>query len=121
MDARYESELLGGGDTMLHCHLSDRATPSSVQEGEKVTTVNTAYAASYADDILLVQAVSPFTITLPVARSRRLSLVRISGSSVITIARSGADTINGSSSQVLPAAYTPLRLKAVAGVGYIEA
>jgi hypothetical protein len=112
-------ELTEGGDTQLHYHLADRATNASLQGQERVTAVSAAYTATYDDDVLLITANSPFTVTLPLARSRRITLVRVVGASTVTVARTSTDTINGATSVSITASYTPLTLKAVAGVGYI--
>jgi hypothetical protein len=120
LDSRQEYELTGGGDCLLHYHLQDRVTNDSLQAAERVVSVSSAYTATYSDDIILATAVTPYTITLPVARSRRITIVRVSGDANITVTSTPPDTINGAASMVISTSYTPLRLKAITGIGYIS-
>jgi hypothetical protein len=122
IDERQSSELTGGGDTLLHFHLADRATPRQIQNLERIAAPSTTYLVLPDDDYVFAAASAPYTITLPVATNGRvLTIVRTSGTSTITVARSGTDTINGASSVNITTSYAPLCLKAVPGVGYIQA
>jgi hypothetical protein len=120
LDFRQEHELTGGGDCLLHYHSQDRVTNDILQSAENVVSVSSAYTVTYNDDIILATAATPYTITLPIARSRRVTIVRVSGNASITVVPTASDTINGASSVIISTSYTPLRLKAVAGIGYIS-
>lgn len=115
-----DPELTSGGDTQLHYHLADRSTPTSLQAQEKVKSVSAAYSVSYNDDYIFVTAASPLTITLPLAKGRVITVVRVSGASTVTVAATSPNTINGAASVAITASYTPLRLKGVSGTGYVQ-
>lgn len=116
-------ELVSGGNTDLHAH-DIQVTASMLrrlQDLETVVYVNADYIARYSDDVLLVTATSPVTITLPLARGgQRLTVTRISGSSTVTVIPSSGDNIDLASSKSITTTAAPITLKAVRGAGYFS-
>lgn len=121
-----ELELTGGGDCQLHFHQSDRSATHDLMMGlqstAKVLSKSSGYTANLETDFHLLDSTSgPLAIQLPKARgSRVITFVRTAGAGNITLSRSGTDTINGGTTLVISASYSPIRLLAVDNVGYIQ-
>ena len=98
-----------------------RAVPPS-----KVTDVAAAYTAKADDHVILADATSgAFAVTLPVAsRALRMEVTvkRVNGGgNAVTIARSGADTIDGAASVSLGSQYASRTLISDGSVWHIIA
>lgn len=87
------------------------------QESQRrIRNISSDYAVTSDDDILLVDGTSPVTITLPSTISlRRIVVVRVAGSSVVTIEPISPDTISGQPDVSLAHSYYPLEFKATPG------
>lgn len=87
---------------------------------EKVIMVSDSYTIRDSDDIIFVTANSPVSITFPLAKGgRRVIISRVGGSSTVTLVAPSGQTIDGASSQSITTSYSPYRLKAVKGLGYL--
>ena len=87
---------------------------------EKVVMVSSSYIVKDSDDILFVTANSPVSITFPLAKGgRRVIISRVWGSSPVTLVAPSGQTIDGASTQTISTSFTPYRLKAVKGLGYL--
>lgn len=120
-----EVALLGGGDCVLHYHAQDQqCTHDQLQQleaSENVRTMTIAGNVAYKDDIILLNSTAgAFAAYLPIARGgKRLIFTRVAGSGTITLTASSPETINGAASCAVSANYTPVRLKAIKGVGWV--
>ena len=115
-DPRLEQELTGGGDSLLHYHLADRATNAGLQAEARVTRIGTTtYTVRAGDDFLLVDtSLVPVDIYLPLARNgRELEVIYHTGTSVITLWPQPGDTAMGTVNIVMTLVDTALRLKAI--------
>ena len=116
LDPRSEQELTGGGDTLLHYHLQDRATNAGLQSDARVSSVSaTTYTATYDDDfILLDTTLVPITVYLPLARNgREIEVVYDLGVNNVTIVPQTGETVMHEPDAVLTLKGTALRLKAI--------
>ena len=88
---------------------------------EKVIFTSTDYTVLGEDDIIFVTANVPINIMLPLAKGgRRVIITRIAGASSVTVTAPSGQTVNGASTQVISTSYSPLRVKAVKGLGYLS-
>lgn len=118
MDSFAEQQLTGGGDTLLHYHLADRATNAGLQSDARVVSPPsgaTTYAIPTDADFVLVDlTASNVTVTLPLARNgREIEVVYNAGAKVLTILPTTGDTIMGEPNAVVTVVGTALRFKAV--------
>ena len=126
MSPEEEMSLLGGNDCPLHYHASDRdITHDQVlqfQDSESVRTVTTTGNVTYNDDILLVNTTSgAVSLTLPIARGgKTYSVVRTAGANTVTLLPASGNTINAAASVVISASFTPVRIKALKGIGWVQ-
>ena len=126
MTPEQEAALVNGGDCFSHWHSEDRIPTHDFLRGLQSTfnivTVSSSFDASRSVDFYLVDSTSsPITCVLPKARGNRLiTFVRTSGTNNVTLARTGTDTINGSTSLTISSSYSPVRLLALVNVGYIQ-
>ena len=126
MSPEEEMSLLGGNDCPLHYHASDRdITHDQVlqfQDSESVRTVTTTGNVTYNDDILLVNTTSgAVSLTLPIARGgKTYSVVRTAGANAVTLLPASGNTINAAASVVISASFTPVRIKALKGIGWVQ-
>lgn len=116
--------LVQGGDCFSHWHSVDRVpthdTLTGLQELEVVRQISGNYTVKPEDDFLLVTAASPLNVQLyPMRGGRHLTVIRVSGSSAITILPAVGETVNGGASVVLNASYTAMKFKAFQGIGWI--
>ena len=118
-------ELTSGGDCTLHFHSADRApthdTLARLQDLERAVSVTADYTVRREDDIILVDATAGVVVvTLLVARGgKHQTVIRTAGANNVTVTPAGTDTINGGATATVSSSYTPLRLKALAGTGWI--
>ena len=116
LDPRQEQELVGGGDSLLHYHLADRATNAGLQSDARVVGVSTTtYAVRDGDDFLVCDTtLVPITVTLPLARNgREIEVVYNAGVNNITLLPQTGDTTMGTTSITMTLLGMALRLKAV--------
>ena len=92
-----------------------------LDEVERVRRVSSSQNLTYDDDIILLDSTSgTLSIAIPLARGgKRLTLIRTSGANNVTLSRSGTDTINGATSLTISSNYSPVRLKALQGTGWV--
>lgn len=121
-----EMSLVGGGDCFLHFHSEDRQPSRDMLEGLQnlatVVTVNADYSASLSTDYHLVNTSSGVVnVALTKARGNRLTtFVKTAGGSNLVLTPTAPDTINGASSLIISSIYSPVRLLAIQGVGYVQ-
>ena len=121
-----EFSLINGGDCFSHFHSEDRRPTQDFLHGlQSVARINypaTSFDVSLHDDYHLVDTTAgAVTATLPLALGNRLiTFVRLTGANNITLAVSGVDTVNGGVSLVISSSYSPVRLLAIKGVGYVQ-
>lgn len=126
MDASQESELINGGDCRSHWHSEDRVPTQDFLHGlQNVSSIKyplASYSVDLKYDYHLVNTSGGIVIaTLPQALNNRvITFVRIVGPNNLVLSCSGADTINGGASLTISSSYSPVRLLAVRGVGYIQ-
>lgn len=114
-----EQQLIGGGDTLLHFHLSDRIpTHDTLVQLEVVATRRTVttdpYTVTEADDLLLCP--SGGTINFPASKNNgREFEVVMTGTDPVTVVLDGSDLVYGESSVLLEQQGTALRFKSVSG------
>ena len=126
MSPEEEMSLLGGNDCPLHYHTADRdITHDQVlqfQDSESVRTVTATGNVTYNDDILLVNTTSgAVSLTLPIARGgKTYSVVRTAGANTVTLLPVSGNTINAAASVVIAASFTPVRIKALKGIGWVQ-
>ena len=110
-----EQELTGGGECYLHNHPEDRVpthdTLNRLQNLAAPKTVTANYTVDYSDDHILVPAA--YTVTLPRSRANKEFEVTRTGTSNVTVAAYGTETICGSSTALLTAQWMSLRVKGV--------
>lgn len=112
-----DPSLVGGGDCQSHFHLSDRQPTQTFLHGlrgcSKTKAVSSAYDILHEDDLLLVSGTT--TVVLPAAKnSQEFTVIRV-GVSTVTVACTGADTINGGSTITLASQWASRTFKAVTG------
>lgn len=92
-----------------------------MQQLEKVVTVSANYTAKPEDDIIYVSSVSGVVVvTLPFANSgQHVIISRTTGTNNVVVMPQSGETINGAASQTISTSYSPLRLKAIRGTGYL--
>ena len=92
-----------------------------LNELERVRVITSSGGLAHDDDILLLNSSSGvLSLTLPRARGgKRLTLTRVAGANNITLSRSGSDTINGATTMTISSSYSPVRLKAINGMGWV--
>jgi len=121
-----EASLTQGGDCFSHYHSEDRIPTQDflhgLQMAARVVQKSANFTASLRDDYTLVTTTSGIiTVTLPKANSNRvLVFVRVAGANKFTLVRSGTDTINGAATLDVTTSYSPVRLLALKGVGYVQ-
>lgn len=126
MSPMQEAELTQGGDCFLHWHSEDRRATHDLLHGlqgtASVISQSASYSLSLKDDYHLVTTTSGVVVvTLPKARGNRLiTIVRVAGANNITLSPTSPETINGAASLAISASYTPVRLIALQGVGYVQ-
>ena len=89
--------------------------------GVKVVTTKTAnYTVTSADDVILADtSVNPFTLTLPVAITGVVKIIKlINASNVLTIDGDGSETIDGSLTVTLSILNISLTFVGLAGTGW---
>lgn len=122
MTPNHEFQLVSGGETTLHSHPHTVTADQyhRMQELERVANVTSNYAAGRDDDIIFVNTTGgAVTITLPLANAgQHVIISRVSGGNNVTVSAQSGETVNGAASQTISSSFTPLRLKAVSGVGY---
>lgn len=122
----HEMALVGGGDCFLHFHSEDRRPSRDMLEGlQNLATVVTAtadYSASLATDYHLIDTSSGIVaVELAKARGNRLTtFVKTAGGNNLVLTPTAPDTINGASSLIISSTYSPVRLLAIQGVGYVQ-
>jgi len=126
MTEEEERSLLGGGDSPLHSHEFDRTVTHAqvlqYQDNESIREVATSSIVTYADDYLFVDStIAPVTLSLPVARGgKTYTVVRVAGANNVTLTPLGTDTINGGASLILSSSYSPRKIKALKGTGWVQ-
>ena len=126
MTPEQEASLTQGGDCFSHYHSEDRIPTQDFLHGlqmvARVVQKSANFTASLRDDYTLVTTTSGIiTVTLPKANSNRvLVFVRVAGANKFTLVRSGTDTINGAATLDVTTSYSPVRLLALKGVGYVQ-
>lgn len=122
MTPEQEYQLTGGGEINLHSHPHTVTIDQlhRMQELERVVTVTSNYSVGRNDDIIFVNTTSgAVTVTLPLANAgQHVIISRVSGANNVTVSAQSGETVNGAASQTISSSYTPLRLKAIKGVGY---
>lgn len=121
LDDRDERQLVGGGDTLLHYHLADRATNAGLQsDARQRTTSDSAFSVTYDDDFVFCDTTSSnISVTLPLARNgKEFEIVKTASPNMLTILPSGTNTLAGAASVLVYVQWTALRFKAVSG-GYV--
>lgn len=120
-----EARLTGGGDCPDHYHSSDkRMDLSSLQELQALEVVitvsgdidlqtDTSVTASQVASFIRCEASSPLEVKLRKARGtgQKVTISRVSGSSVVSVLAQSGDTINGVSSVSISSSYAPRRFK----------
>ena len=125
LTAEQEQALLSGADCNLHYHSEDqhitRDQLQQLEDREVIRIITASGAITYKDDILLLDSTSGAqALTLPTARGgKRYIFTRVAGGNAITLSRTGTDTINGATTLVISTSYSPVRLKAVKGLGWV--
>ena len=118
-----ESQLIGGGEIFLHSHPHMVTLDQfyRMQELETVVTVTANYTVLSSDYIVYVNTTAgAVTVYLPVAgNGRHVIISRIAGANNVTVQPQSGETVNGASSYIISTSYSPLRIKAMKGVGYI--
>ncbi len=126
LSAEEYMSLTSGDDCPLHSHSFDRSvTHDSVlqyQDSEGSRVVYTSYSPLYADDYLFVDTTAgAVTLSLPIARGgKTYTVVKLTGANNVVVLPNGTDTINGAASKSVTTAYTPLKIKAVKGLGWVQ-
>ena len=126
MEPSQEAELIGGGDCRSHWHSEDRVPTQDFLHGlQNVSSIKyplTSYSVDPKYDYHLVDTSGGVvTATLPQALNNRVIVfVRIAGPNNLVLTCSGTDTINGAASLTISSSYSPVRLLAVRGIGYIQ-
>lgn len=121
-----EQELVGGGDCALHYHSYDRDMSHEqvlqFQGSESVKEVTASRPVTYNDDFLFVDTtLGAVTLSLPIARGgKAYTVVRTKGSNSVTLQPSSPDKVNGATSFVISASYSPARFKALKGTGWVQ-
>ena len=121
MTPEQQNALINGGVNELHSHphLVTIDQYHRMQELEKVVFISADYAVSRDDDIVFVTANA--TLTLPIALNGKHIIISMIGSATsVTVSAASGETINGSASKTITTTYSPLRLKAIKGTGYLE-
>lgn len=119
-----EMALVSGGDCTSHWHSEDRKPTQALLQGlqniQKVLSATASYAASLDVDYNLIDTtVGVVSVTLPKARGNRvLVFTRTAGTNNIVLSPQLPDTVNGGTSLVITTSHAPVRLLALAGVGY---
>lgn len=109
-----------------HYHHSDRfpGRDSRLWQNsqEIIASISSDSALTFNEDYVLVNTTSTVVnLDLPPARNgHKFTIIRISGANNIVVTPSGSETIDGASSKTISSSYSPVRLKAVTGVGYIS-
>jgi hypothetical protein len=98
--------------TPVGTNITIASTSSSVNGGTwNVISKNSAYIA-VAGDMVIADTTSPFTVTFPLASANIGRSIRVkkvtADANFITIARSGADLIDGQTTQTFNSQYTDL-------------
>ena len=110
-------ELVGGGDCQLHYHRSDRTARQDFLHGLQTVTRERTVAAGEtiqdSDDVVL--CATGGTRTLPTARNGREYEIVMTGTSNVTVALSGTDTIYGATTVSMTAQGMALHFKAITG------
>ena len=118
--------LTSGGDCPLHYHNYDKSITHDqvlqLQDSEKERVITSSEGISYEDDFLFVDTTSgPVTVSLPIARGgKSYTFSRIAGASNITLSPLSPDTINGSASLVISSSFSPVRIKSMKGMGWLQ-
>ena len=125
MTPEQEAALVGGGDCRSHFHIDDRQPTQSFLQGlqglQSVVYASASYTARLKDDFHLLTASSTLTVSLPVARGNRLiTFVQVGGAGNCILAAASPDTVNGGASLTISSLYSPVRLLAIKGLGYIQ-
>lgn len=121
IDARQAQELVGGGDSLLHYHLSDRipthATLHGLQEVAVVRSVSANTTLTYEDDYVLVDTTAgSVAITLPASKAgKEFEIIKIAAANSVTVDGDGSETICGSTTMLLTTQWSAANMKAVAG------
>lgn len=116
IDQRSEQELTGGGDTLLHYHLSDRATNAGLQNDARVSLVTgAAYAIAPGDDFVVLDTTSgAVTVTLPRARNgKEIEVILQAGTYNGVILPQSGETIMGEADAIFSVVGTAIRFKAI--------
>jgi len=115
LDPRSEQELVGGGDTLLHYHLADRATNAGLQKDARVSVFTNDFVARVEDDFLVADtSAGAIDITLPQARNgKEIVVILGSGTYALTVSPLTGDTIMGEAEMIITLAGTTIHLKAI--------
>lgn len=91
---------------------------SVLNPSDKETTVTAAYTITKDNEIVF--ASGTFTVTLPAATYAFRAKIANIGTGTVTVACAGSDTIEGSTSIVLPNQYDSVTLQANGGALWVE-
>ena len=98
MTPQQQAELTGGGDCFAHYHSEDRRPTQALLQGlhgiAERRTFNGNVTLTGKEDFVLVDATSPVTITLPIARNgAEIEIGKRAGVGVVTVLPQNLDTI----------------------------
>lgn len=106
-------ELVGGGDTLQHYHLADRATNAGLQSALRIRTAAITGTVLAEDDVVIADTSSgAITLTLPPARNGKEYELVLSGTNTLTITPAAGDTFMGDVNAVVSVNKTALHIKA---------
>jgi hypothetical protein len=125
MNPQDDFSLVQGGDCFSHWHSSDRQPTQDFLHGLQGVTRVEYRAADFTVDLsvdyYIVTTPAAVTATLPLARGNRvIVLLRDGGAHNLSIYPSGGETINGTTHIDITSSYSPVRLLALKGVGYVQ-
>lgn len=125
LDQRDERQLVGGGDTLLHYHLSDRVPTIDTLEGlwrvAPIFSMTTSgIVPLHAVFILADSSAGNVNVQLPLASaSREIEVIKLSTKNRVLILPTPPEKILGQDGVILQTQYDALRLKAIEGFGWV--
>jgi len=124
MEIKDEQALTGGGECFLHFHRSEVTLDQlhRMYQLENVKFVTSNCNVNPNDDIIYIDTTGGAVIAnLPPANAgQHLVIVKTAGANAVTVLPAIGETVNYAASKAIAAAFVPLRLKAIKGVGYLE-
>jgi hypothetical protein len=121
-----EAALVNGGDCFSHWHSEDRRPTQDFLHGlqgvAKVAYPSSNFVVDFRVDYYIVTTSAGVVLaTLPLARGNRvITFLRAGGAYNLRLNPSGTETINGTTHLDLTSQYSPIRLLAIKGMGYVQ-